>query len=190
MRKLRWVVGAVGLIIVLVVLLVVRNQRDDLDALRPYTIYYQVLYENKKQLIEDRGVAAADAPAGMQYRLFWIKGISQDNLLRILQRRTSSLRGWQIDVSGAKANGYCFEAVGGDADVAGLKALRGRRFLVVPDPGEPDFTVEERTPLTAVDITVLRLRNLGKDPFSEGLAFKTVITDLQLQSAQRSMHEV
>ena len=173
MRKIRWLVAICIFLVVVAGALALRRPPNDFPEIRPYVVAAEIDYI--KAMPGERtngmyGTPTAPGPAGCAHHVYWLKGITFDKLLPLLQARAAK-KG--LPVSQIKMEPYIyFEAVKNHAfRFNALRAMQGTAWTPFvfhrgEDPIGADFSVEDGTPLSDRDIVILRIRYLGMDPFA------------------------
>jgi hypothetical protein len=165
MRKFRWPLIALAFLVLLGFAFAMRRQKNALDALKPFVIAEDLSYEDLRFVSlgsSKSGVKGPDASA-VENRVLYIKGIDQEALLKILRARTSQIHALEERSGGVP---LVFLAAPANPDFTSLHAFRGP--FAVSFQGPPprtEFTIVEHLSLSHWDVTWLRIRALGQDPF-------------------------
>jgi hypothetical protein len=161
-RKLRWPIGILIVVVLVGAIIALRKPADPLASLAPYIAARKTIYYSDRQAQTILGTPGAHA---MEYRYVALMGIDESTLSNTLNSYIARQPGWSKPYT---VNGlFDFESFRGPVGSASVRAIQGSFFKNTSaiDRSEHRYMIELGQPLSTWDLLILRISNIGRDPF-------------------------
>ena len=159
MRKRRWIIAALVPIVAAGVFIARHRSEDPLSPLNPYVFGSKWVYYTSTQAGTLLGKTTSSP---MEYRYVAIRDPEGTKMFDCLNAYVSQNPGW-TENSSIPSSKLVFESFNG---ASSIRVLEGSFFNSEISPDSPyRFMIEIGQPMSAWDTLVVRLKNIGRDPF-------------------------